>query len=144
MARFLVVDDDASSVKAVAQLLTGDGHDVSPFTTGADAMRALSSESFDAVVTDLEMPHVDGHEVVRAARRHQPHACLVVATARAEEKCTDLVDAGVCIVADKPFEYEEITKAVADCRARGGPGAHGRCHMRSRPHGHQLVPLRRK
>jgi DNA-binding response OmpR family regulator len=105
---------------------------------------ALSRESFDAVITDLEMPNVDGHAVVRAARQHQPHACLVVATARAREKRADLIDAGACIVSDKPFEYEDVTKEIAACRARGGPGHHGRCHMRSRPHDDLLLPLRRK
>lgn len=144
MPRFLVVDDDSSSVSGLSQLLTSDGHQVAPFTAGADAVEALARNSFDAVVTDLEMPHVDGHAVVKAARLHQPHACLVVATARAEESCAVLVDAGACIVADKPLEYAEVTKEIGACRARGGPGLHGRCHMRSRPHGHQLVPLRRK
>ena len=67
MPRFLVVDDDPSAVTGMTQLLTGDGHEVAPFTGGADAVDALSREPFDAIVTDLEMPHVDGHAVVRAA-----------------------------------------------------------------------------
>lgn len=144
MPRFLVVDDDPATVNGMSHLLIDDGHTVAPFTEGAGAVDALRRESFDAVVTDLEMPHVDGHAVLRAARENQPHACLVVATARAEENLSDLVNAGACIVADKPLEYEAVTKEIADCRSRGGPGQHGRCHMRSRPHGHQLVPLRKK
>lgn len=144
MASFLVVDDDPSTVSGLQRLLTGDGHDVSPFTSGADAVGALSSRHFDAVVTDLEMPHVDGHEVVKATRKHQPHACVVVSSTLRDDKCQDLVDAGACIIADKPFAYEEIMKAVTECRARGGPGAHGRCHKRSAPEEHRLVPLRRK
>ncbi len=143
MPRFLVVDDDPAAVKGMSRLLTDDGHTVAPFTAGAEAVAALSGGSFDAVVTDLEMPHVDGHAVMRAAREHQPGACLIVATARGHEKWADLVRAGACIVADKPLEYDAVAKEVADCRARGGPGHHGRCHMRARPHGHQLVPLRR-
>jgi DNA-binding NtrC family response regulator len=144
VARFLVVDNDVSAVRGMSQLLRGDGHEVAPFTAGTDAIKTMSEESFDAVVTDLEMPHVDGHAVVQAARQHQPGACLVVASAKAQENLKSLVEAGVCIVADKPFAYDEVTKAVCDCRARKGLGAHDRCHMRSRPHGHQLVTLRRK
>jgi two-component system, NtrC family, response regulator HydG len=106
MPRFLVVDDDPATVNGMSHLLIGDGHTVAPFTGGAEAVEALSRESFDAVVTDLEMPHVDGHAVVRAAREHQPHACLVVATAKAEEEWADLVNAGACIIADKPMEYD--------------------------------------
>jgi DNA-binding response OmpR family regulator len=144
MPRFLVVDDDPTTVSGMTDLLIGDGHTVAPFHGGGEAVDALSRESFDAIVTDLEMPHVDGHAVLRAARAHQRDACLVVATARAEEKHGDLVDAGACIVSDKPFAYAEVVREIGACRARGGPGPHGRCHMRSLPHGHQLMPLRRR
>jgi CheY-like chemotaxis protein len=144
MARILVVDDDPSNVTALGRLLEDDGHEVAAFTAGAGAVEALSTGSFDAVVTDLEMPHVDGHAVVRTARETHPHACVVVVTAKAHQAWPALVEAGACIIADKPLEYDEVTRAIADCRARGGPGAHGRCHMRSRPHGQQVVPLRRR
>jgi DNA-binding NtrC family response regulator len=119
MPRFLVVDDDPAAVNGMSYLLVDDGHTVAPFTCGAEAVEALSQDSFDAVVTDLEMPNVDGLAVVRAAREHQPHACLVVATARGPEKWVDLVQAGACIVADKPIEYEAVTTEIAACRARG-------------------------
>lgn len=143
MARFLVVDDDHHSVSGMAGLLTDDGHEVAPFSTGAAAIAALARESFDAVVTDLEMPHVDGHAVVAATREHHPDACLVVMTTRRDDS-ERLADSGVCIVADKPLDYEHLAKSVAECRARGGPGQHGRCHMRSRKGGHEIVKIRRK
>lgn len=144
MARFLVVDDDQITVHGMTRLLIDDGHEVSPFTAGADAVEALSRESFDAVLTDLEMPHVDGHAVVRVTREHSPRACLVVVTARAEEKGRELADAGACIVVDKPLDLESVTKAISECRARGGPGAHGRCHHRSLSGAPTLTKLRRR
>jgi DNA-binding response OmpR family regulator len=142
--RFLVVDDDDSTVKGLTQLLIGDGHAVSPFTAGAQAIDALARESFDAVITGLEMPGVDGYAVARMARGSQPEACVVVVTAKAEEAANALAEAGACIVADKPLDYDELTRAVAACRAHGGPGAHGRCNIRLRPHGPALVPMCRR
>jgi two-component system response regulator QseB len=144
MPRFLVVDDDPSATRAMAALLTDDGHSVAPFTGGADAIDALSRQPFDAVVTDLEMPRVDGEAVLQATRAHQPEACVVVATAKADDRCAELLESGACMVADKPLEYAAVAKEIADCRARGGPGPHGRCQMRSRPHGERVVSLRRK
>lgn len=144
MPRYLVVDDDPAAASGLAQLLREDGHEVTAFTKGADAVQALSRDAFDVVLTDLEMPQVDGQAVVRATRDAHPNACIVVVTARPDEKLHELHGAGVCIVADKPVDYDEITRAVADCRARGGPSEPGRCHMRSRPHGPQVVSLRRK
>jgi two-component system cell cycle response regulator CpdR len=142
MPRFLVVDDDPGSVNAVTQLLRGDGHEVASHTDGAAAVNALSDDLFDAVLTDLEMPQVDGYAVVHEARKCQPRACLVVATARAHEKLAELLKAGACFVSDKPLEYDTITKEILECRATGGPRADGGCHMRSRPVRHRLVPYR--
>ncbi len=144
MARILVVDDDHSAVTAVTRMLSGDGHDVASFTDGAAAVEALSRESFDAVMTDLDMPDVDGHAVVRSARVHAPEACVVVVTARAQESEQTLTEAGACLVTDKPLAYDAIMKTITDCRTHGGPGGHGRCHMRSRPHASGAEPLRRK
>ncbi len=143
MARFLVVDDDHSTVKAVMALLAADGHTVTPLTSGADAVDALRREPFDAILTDLDMPDVDGHEVVRVARECLPDACVVVATARADATREALAAAGACIVAAKPLDYDAMLEELAACRSRGGLGAHGRCHMRSREHAPHIVPLRR-
>ena len=144
MPRFLVVDDDPATVTGLSQLLHEDGHEVAGFTSGSAAVEALGSGTFDVVLADLEMPVVDGRAVMRAARDAHPNACLVVVTARPEEKLRELVEAGVCVIADKPFDYDEVMRTVADCRARGGPSEPGRCHARHRPHGPQLESLRRK
>ena len=142
MSRFLVVDDDPAHVQGLGLLLEADGHEVTPFTDGGRAVHALSKGSFDAVLTDLDMPGVDGHAVVRATRETQPRACVVVVTARATEEQHTLAQAGACIISDKPINYEGVTQAVADCRLRGGPGAHGQCHMRARRE-EPLISLRR-
>jgi len=140
MPRFLVVDDDAGFVQGMTQLLQTDGHAVASHTDGAGAVNALSEELFDAVITDLEMPEVDGHAVVREARECQPRACVVVATARANEKCAELLKSGACFVSDKPLQYDMVTKEITECRASGGPRADGGCHMRSRPTHLRLLP----
>jgi DNA-binding NtrC family response regulator len=127
MAKFLVVDDDRSTVIAMTALLRQDGHEVEPHTAGAHAVAALPLGSFDAVITDLDMPHVDGHAVVQAARVHAPLACVIVATARALEHAGRLLERGACMVMDKPLDYEAMNTAIADCRARGGSAAAGEC-----------------
>ncbi|HXX66859.1 MAG TPA: response regulator [Polyangiaceae bacterium] len=128
MARFLVVDDDPAAVRALKRLLDLDGHDVSAFTSGAEAIGELSRASFDVVVTDLEMPDTDGRAVMRIVRGCVPRICLVVATARAVDKYDELAEAGACIVADKPLDYDEVTRMVAECRRRASPD--GECPIR--------------
>jgi two-component system response regulator HydG len=138
VARFLVVDDDPSTTSGLTHLLRGDGHEVASFTAGGDAVDALSKTPYDVVLTDLEMPHVDGYDVVRAAREHQPQACLVVATARAHEAREQLLCAGACLVADKPFDYDRFTSDLIECRAQRATCDGSACRLRS-----DLVPRRR-
>jgi two-component system chemotaxis response regulator CheY len=120
MGRILVVDDDPTTVEAMATLLAQDGHEVEAFTSGKEAIAALrSGRAFEVVVTDLEMPVVDGATVTRAARELSPNACIVV-TDQGTTAPNDLVQAGACFVLEKPIEYEAVHRAIAACRAIGG------------------------
>jgi DNA-binding response OmpR family regulator len=125
--RFLVIDDDRSTVNGMTLLLRGDGHEVSGFTIGAEAVAALAVERFDAVVTDLEMPGVDGFAVARTARAHQRGACVAVVSACTNGAHAALAEAGACIVVDKPVDYDSLTRAIAACQAHGGAGRCDRC-----------------
>ncbi len=125
MAKLLVVDDDANTVSALRSLLQEDGHDVDAFTTGVDALVALSQKSFDAILADFEMPDVTGGDVVRYAREHQPTACVYISTAKVG---LDEI-AGVCHIFDKPLDYESVARAVSECRRDGGPGGDSGCYF---------------
>ncbi len=122
MARILVVDDDQVTVVALARLLQIDGHEVFSFTSGEEAIDALSRSRFDVVFTDLEMPVVDGRAVLRAARRIVPASCVVVATGRAVERGDELRREGACVVAGKPIDYDEILHALSACPAHERDG----------------------
>lgn len=126
MPKFLIVDDDSSTVHALDQLLKGDGHEVHAFTNGQDALNALAQYAYDAVLTDLEMPEVNGSAIVQSARKHHPAACIVVNTGRV--KLTVVEDA--CHVFKKPLDYDAVARAIAACRATHGPGLHGQCYLK--------------
>jgi CheY-like chemotaxis protein len=130
MARFLVVDDDHSTVQGMTLLLNADGHDVAPHTAGAAAVEALAQGTFDAVLTDFEMPEVDGAAVVRAARQQCPTACVVVVTTR-DNMSSRLVDQGACMVVGKPMDYEGVTNAIVECREGRAQGGDGRCRLKA-------------
>jgi CheY-like chemotaxis protein len=127
MLRILVVDDDALMVRALAALLDQDGHSVAAFTDGGDAVKALHAETFDVVVTDLDMPSVDGLEVMRQAEGRNHRACLVVMSGKSPDH-EKLAGCGACLIVDKPIDYEQMTREVLACRARGGPAVPRACH----------------
>ncbi|MGD9671759.1 MAG: response regulator [Hyphomicrobiaceae bacterium] len=60
MSRILLADDDAALRTLVQRALAGDGHEVVAVEDGLDAVSALSSRTFDLVVSDLDMPGLDG------------------------------------------------------------------------------------
>ena len=130
MGRVLVVDDDHSTVEAMATLLRQDGHEVHGFTSGKEAVAALlGGRAFDAVITDFAMPVVDGAAVTRAARESSPTACIVV-TNRGVANKGRLEDEGACFILEKPIDYDAMHRAIASCRAVGGH-AGPRCALRS-------------
>ena len=124
MAKFLVVDDEADNVRALENLLREDGHEVLGFTNGIHAVEAISKDSFDAVITDFEMPHVTGDIVVQAARKHHPTACIFVCSGKPGLSAVD----HACHVFNKPLDYDRLAQTVAECRATDGVGLLHRCY----------------
>jgi two-component system, cell cycle sensor histidine kinase and response regulator CckA len=72
MARILLVDDDPDTLHVVAHMLESGGHSVVRGTAGAAIWDSLRHAAFDLVVTDLNMPSLDGVGLARWVRQHRP------------------------------------------------------------------------
>jgi two-component system, NtrC family, response regulator HydG len=119
--RILVVDDDPVTGRFLARLL-GDrgGFDVTHTPDPAVALRRASSESWDLVLTDVEMPGMNGLELLQALRAAAPGLPVVVITGHAS------VDYAVTALRDHADEFlqksmppEELLLAVATALAKG-------------------------
>jgi len=114
--RVLLVDDSVSVRKFVGQMLDKAGFDVTTAADGADAMVRLAEAAFDVLVTDLEMPRVNGYELIedvrrRAATRELP---VIVLTTRAGDKHVALAKSlGVEHYVTKPVEEHAFVSLVA-------------------------------
>jgi two-component system response regulator HydG len=121
--RVLVVDDEASMAEMTAEGLAERGYDAVACSTATEAARRLGCESFDALVTDLRMPEVDGLELVSRARSVAPGCAVIVMTAfSAIETAIDSIRRGAYHYLTKPFRLDELAlfldRAVADVRLR--------------------------
>ena len=85
MARILIVDDDRTQAEEFATLLRGSGCEVTLAGNGKEATDLLRLELPDVVLTDLDMPVIDGLELVRAIRRHHPALPVILMTAAGTE-----------------------------------------------------------
>lgn len=70
--RMLIVDDDLHSLEAWLHLLTLRGAQVTTASSAAHALEALADGQFDVLVSDIAMPDMDGHELIRAVRAITP------------------------------------------------------------------------
>lgn len=83
--RILIVDDEPAIAALLAETLAADGHDVRTATSGAAALHAVAATRFDAVLTDLRMPDLDGarlvHRLVAADPRLDGHVLTMTSDA---------------------------------------------------------------
>src|SRR5512142_2190697 len=80
--RVLVVEDEAKVAGALADGLAAEGHAVALAPTGEDAFYALSHESYDLVLLDLQLPRRSGLEVLASLRRRGLQTPVLILTAR--------------------------------------------------------------
>ena len=114
MSRILVADDEVAIRKVVRDALEKGGHEVETAVDGAEAARLLEEGAFDLVVTDLNMPNLDGLELVRRIRRTSAVPILVLTVRHEERETVHLLDAGADDYVTKPFGVAEL---VARARA---------------------------
>jgi chemosensory pili system protein ChpA (sensor histidine kinase/response regulator) len=111
----LVVDDALSVRKTLSQLLGDAGYDVTTARDGFDALDALIRRRADVVLTDLEMPNLNGLELTRRLRESRLWKTLpvVMLTSRATHKhLKSAEDAGVDVFLTKPYEDGELLAEV--------------------------------
>ncbi len=104
MARILVVDDEPSFRALLRDILEGAGHGVTEARDGAEALAFLDHGPFDVVLTDRQMPKVDGLELVRRIRARSSPPPVVVLTAHGSiPEAVDAVRLGAADYITKPL-----------------------------------------
>ena len=86
MAKVLLVEDSPTQAVEMRMLLEEGQHEVRHAANGRLALDVLSEESLDVVVTDLEMPEVNGLELVETMRTDYAHIPAILVTARGSEE----------------------------------------------------------
>jgi CheY-like chemotaxis protein len=120
MSRVLIVDDEDSMRQLVARAITMDGHEITTAADGAEALEILGSADspFDLLLTDIQMPIMDGIALALASARDFPEMTILLMTGYAEqrERASGL-NAIAHDVVTKPFSMADIRTAVADALA---------------------------
>jgi chemosensory pili system protein ChpA (sensor histidine kinase/response regulator) len=122
-AHVLLVDDSISVRKFVAQMLEKAGFEVATAADGAEAMARLGERDFDVLVTDLEMPRLNGYELLEDVRRRAGTRDLpvVILTTRSGEKHQHLARRlGVNHYMTKPVIEDAFVRLIESLAPRNG------------------------
>ena len=113
MVHILLVEDDESLRKFLAQALIRAGHEVSDFGNGEDAYDCLLNFRFDLLLTDIVMPGIDGIELAKRAAEMNPAMKIMFITGFAAGALHPSSNAPKqAKVLSKPFHLREIVAEV--------------------------------
>jgi len=118
----LVVDDDPKIRKLIKLILENDRYDVFEAEDGQTAIDVLGigdpPMDIDAIITDLNVPKVDGFEVIAYCKRECPEIPLIVLTGNSDvQLATSLMRQGVTDYLVKPIEAKKLTASVKNAIA---------------------------
>ena len=115
MPSILAVDDSASMRQMVSFTLKGAGYDVVEAADGVQALAAAKRQSFDLVITDVNMPNMDGIALIKELRglpTYKFTPLLMLTTESSPEKKQQGKGAGATGWIVKPFNPDQLIKTV--------------------------------
>ena len=112
----LVVDDSASLRQVVSIALKGGGYDVIEACDGKDALSKLDGQKIHLIISDVNMPNMDGISFVKAAKQLPAYKftpVIMLTTEAGEAKKTEGQAAGAKAWVVKPFQPAQMLTAVS-------------------------------
>ena len=109
----LIVDDDALIRRSLGAVLRLEGYDVIEANGGGEALRALEQADPDLVVTDFNMPEIDGLQLLREIRARKPDVPVILVTGYGTvEHAVDAMRAGAYDYVSKPIIDDEMKMVI--------------------------------
>ncbi len=108
-ARILVIDDDPEMLALAKYRLSEQDYDVTVVDTGEGALAAAYQQPFEVALTDLQLPDLDGLEVVRRLREIEPATEIIMITGYGSvHGAVDAIKAGAFYFVEKPVKFDEL------------------------------------
>ena len=117
----LVVEDDEDNQLLISRILTGQGYDVSVAGDGIDALMVLGKREFDLILSDINMPNLDGFKFLELMNQKGIEAPLMFLTARADEEDeVKGLELGALDYLKKPIKKDALLMRVKRALGRSG------------------------
>ena len=122
MANILVVDDDLNILEVIQTRLEASGHNVEAHADPREALASLQEKDFDAILTDVRMPHLDGMEFLDRVRSLRWDIPVILLTAYGTiPSAVEAIKKGAFQYLTKPFQGKQLVEVLqAAIEERGG------------------------
>ncbi len=117
--RLLIVEDEKQICDMVAKSLYHAGYEVDTCYDGGEALEYILSENYDLIVLDLNLPGMDGMEILKELRKENDETKVLILSARGQivDKVEGL-DAGANDYMEKPFHLQELEARIRSLTRR--------------------------
>lgn len=129
MKRILVVDDEENARIALSKILTREGYDVASACNGFEALNYLRGKEVELIITDINMPEMNGMAFLRELSRSHPASNVIMITAYGEvESYIEAMNLGAFEYINKPVKLEELNKIITKIFKLKSHGHHKESH----------------
>ncbi len=120
LGKILVVDDEESMCQYLSILLQKEGYEVTTVNSGLQALQVFENSPIDLVMTDIQMPKMDGIQLLKGIKSMDPTTPVIIMTAYAsEQSAIDAVNLGAFSYMQKHCKNDEIKMVVRNALALG-------------------------
>jgi len=111
--RVLLVDDEKDIVEVIQDRLEAYGFTVVTAGTGVEALKALSTDTFDGVYLDVKMPEMGGIEALEQIRKiNKEIPVIIITSSSTRESAIEALAKGANDFVLKPFEWQELKAKI--------------------------------
>jgi len=115
--RVLIIDDDPTFCRYLAEVLTGLGHDAEWVSDGLVGFERCLRRSYDVVICDVRMPLILGTELVSELQRDRPAQRVILISAFADEQLMAQATQSGARLLSKPFDASVLAGTLAEMAA---------------------------
>lgn len=111
--KILLVDDEIKFLNAIANRLRMKGFEVTTADNGAAAIEAAKEGGFDVAVVDLQMPGIDGAQVLKILKESHKFIEIIMLTGHATvDSAVECTKLGAFMYLEKPYDFDKLVEAL--------------------------------
>ncbi len=112
-ARILIVDDEADLRTLLRHILTAQGYQITDAEDGEEAIELIKRQKFDIALLDIQMPNINGIQVLKYIKEHSPQTKAVMLTGYADLKhAMEAKEFGARDFIGKPYKLEDVLSTI--------------------------------